>query len=113
MSDLQPDYAKPSWASEVEQLERRIDELEDALRYLYMWISPAQLSEDEDTALVEARRICWEALQMARCEFEPETFWLNLTEALTYDCVKCGDGDALREGEPCAYCGCIRDEEGA
>ena len=36
----------------------------DALRRVYMLISPAALAEDPDTASVEARRICREALGM-------------------------------------------------
>ena len=41
-----------------------IDQLVDALRRVYMWVSPAALDEDSDTASVEARRICREALGM-------------------------------------------------
>jgi hypothetical protein len=33
-----------------------------ALQRLSVWVSPAVMSEDEDTALTEARRICREAL---------------------------------------------------
>ena len=40
------------------------DDLVTALRRVYMWVSPAALKEDADTALVEARRICREALGM-------------------------------------------------
>ena len=42
----------------------RVAELEDAIRRIYMWVSPPALKEDEDTSLVEARRICREALGM-------------------------------------------------
>jgi hypothetical protein len=35
----------------------------------------------------------------------------NLEAANCFDCWHCGDGDALREDESCAYCG--RDEKEA
>jgi hypothetical protein len=28
-----------------------------------------------------------------------------------YECIHCGDGDALRVGEACAYCGREQDDE--
>jgi len=49
---------------QIAEIERDRDELVDALRRVYMWVSPAALAEDPDTASVEARRICREALGM-------------------------------------------------
>ena len=35
---------------------------------------------------------------------------LNARDAAVFDCDHCGDGDALREGEACAYCGRLAGE---
>lgn len=46
----------------ADELEEERDKYLDALRRVYMWISGSSRAYDEDTALVEARRICREVL---------------------------------------------------
>lgn len=40
------------------------DELVEALRHVYLLVSDGALKEDPDTAMVEARAVCREALGM-------------------------------------------------
>lgn len=44
-------------------------------------------------------------------DFNPEPQGDEYTAHEVFDCAKCGDGDALREGEECAYCGRTDDDE--
>lgn len=38
---------------------------------------------------------------------------MSAEQAFVFDCEHCGDGDALRNGEACAYCAYVKDGGGA
>ena len=57
LTTITPDRLRGLLKAESER-----DKYLDALRRVYMWIQPAPLIRDEDTALTEARRIVREVL---------------------------------------------------